>query len=70
MPMKMIAHADVTFFIITASYMRPRDSKRGFKSLHIEQDAREAMRVVFCCTYKMYLYAQNEISYEYIQILF
>ena len=24
----------------------------------------------FFCTYKMYLYAQNEISYEYIQILF
>ena len=24
-----------------------------------EQDAREAMRVVFFCTYKMYLYAQN-----------
>ena len=38
--------------------------------LHKEQDAREAMRVVFFCTYKMYLYAQNEISYEYIQILF
>ena len=35
-----------------------------------KQDAREAMRVVFFCTYKMYLYAQNEISYEYIQILF
>ena len=35
-----------------------------------EQDAREAMRVVFFCTYKMYLYAQNEISYEYIPILF
>ena len=25
---------------------------------------------VFFCTYKTYLYAQNEISYEYIQILF
>ena len=24
----------------------------------------------FFCTYKTYLYAQNEISYEYIQILF
>ena len=35
-----------------------------------KQDAREAMRVFFFCTYKMYLYAQNEISYEYIQILF
>ena len=36
------------------------------------QDAREAMRVVFFCTHvhKTYLYAQNEISYEYIQILF
>ena len=38
--------------------------------LMLEQDAREAMRVVFFCTYKTYLYAQNEISYEYIQILF
>ena len=38
--------------------------------LNKKQDAREAMRVVFFCTYKMYLYAQNEISYEYIQILF
>ena len=38
--------------------------------LQYKQDAREAMRVVFFCTYKMYLYAQNEISYEYIQILF
>ena len=36
----------------------------------LKQDAREAMRVVFFCTYKIYLYAQNEISYEYIQILF
>ena len=35
-----------------------------------KQDAREAMRVVFFCTYKMYLYAQNKISYKYIQILF
>ena len=35
---------------------------------NIKQDAREAMRVVFFRTYKMYLYAQNEISYEYIQI--
>ena len=35
-----------------------------------EQDAREAMLVVFFCTHKTYLYAQNEISYEYIQILF
>ena len=35
-----------------------------------EQDVREAMRVVFFCTYKTYLYAQNEISYENIQILF
>ena len=34
------------------------------------QDAREAMRVVFFCTRKTYLYVQNEISYEYIQILF
>ena len=38
--------------------------------LSITQDAREAMRVVFFCTHKTYLYAQNEISYEYIQILF
>ena len=38
--------------------------------IHEEQDAREAMRVVFFCTHKTYLYAQNEISYEYIQILF
>ena len=38
--------------------------------LYITQDAREAMRVVFFCTRKTYLYAQNEISYEYIQILF
>ena len=37
---------------------------------YYEQDAREAMRVVFFCTYKTYLYAQNEISYEYIEILF
>ena len=35
-----------------------------------QQDAREVMRVVFFCTHKMYLYAQNEISYEYIQMLF
>ena len=35
-----------------------------------EQDAREAMRVVFFCTRKTYLYSQNKISYEYIQILF
>ena len=26
------------------------------------------MRVAFFCTHKTYLYAQNEISYEYIQI--
>ena len=32
--------------------------------LYITQDAREAMRVVFFCTYKTYLYAQNEISYN------
>ena len=31
----------------------------------IKQDAREAIRVDFFCTYKTYLYAQNEISYEY-----
>ena len=37
---------------------------------YYEQDAREAMRVVFFCTYKTYLYAQNEISYEHIEILF
>ena len=37
---------------------------------NFEQDAREAMRVVFFCTHKSYLYAQNEISNEYIQILF
>ena len=35
-----------------------------------KQDAREAMRVVFFCIYITYVYAQNEISYEYIQILF
>ena len=29
--------------------------------LHLyKQDAREAMRVVFCCTYKTYLYAQKK----------
>ena len=40
--------------------------------LYITQDAREAMRVVFFCTCKtyLYMYAQNEIFYEYIQILF
>ena len=38
--------------------------------LYITQDAREAMRVVFFCTHKTYLCAQNEISYKYIQILF
>ena len=39
---------------------------------YTKQDAREAMRVVFFCTYKtyLYMYAQNENSYEYIQILF
>ena len=31
-----------------------------------KQDAREAMRVVFFCTYKTYLHAQKGISYEYI----
>ena len=36
----------------------------------LQQDAREVMRVVFFCTRKTYLYAQNEISYEYIQTLF
>ena len=25
---------------------------------------------IYFCTYKTYFYAQNEISYEYIQILF
>ena len=34
-----------------------------------KQDARGAMRVVFFCTYKTYLYAQNKISYEYIQLI-
>ena len=34
------------------------------------QDAREAMRVFFFCTYKTYLHAQNKFVYEYIQILF
>ena len=34
----------------------------------LKQDAREAMRVFFFCTYKTYLYALNGISYEYIQI--
>ena len=38
--------------------------------LYITQDAREAMRVVFFCTHKTYLYAQNDFFYEYIQILF
>ena len=47
----------------------------GYRGIYIwnhilQQDAREAMRVVFFCTHKTYLYAQNEISYEYIQILF
>ena len=36
----------------------------------LQQVAREAMRVFFFCTYKTYLYAQNKIYYEYIQILF
>ena len=35
-----------------------------------KMDAREAMRVVFFCTRKTYLYARNKISYEYTQILF
>ena len=37
-----------------------------------QQDAREAMRVVFFCTCKtyLYMYAQNKICHEYIQILF
>ena len=56
----------------------PTNLFENFRKLHkfattnsnFEQDAREAMRVVFFCTYKTYLYAQNEISYEYIQILF
>ena len=40
--------------------------------LYITQDAREAMRVVFFCTCKtyLYMYAQNKICHEYIQILF
>ena len=38
--------------------------------LYITQDTLKAMLVVFFCTHKTYLYAQNEISYEYIQILF
>ena len=42
----------------------------SFTNWNYIQDAREAMRVVFFCTHKTYLYAQNEISYEYIQILF
>ena len=37
----------------------------NFFSYIEKQDAREAMRVVFFCTHEMYLYAQNEISYEY-----
>ena len=38
----------------------------------VKQDAREAMRVVFFCTCKtyLYMYAQNKICHEYIQILF
>ena len=40
------------------------------KGSNEKQDAREAMRVVLFCTHKTYLYEQNEISYEYIQILF
>ena len=39
-------------------------------SLKKSKVVREEMRVVFFRTYKTYLYAQNEISYEYIQILF
>ena len=46
------------------------DQLKQCAQIYLQQDAREAMRVVFFCTYKMYLYAQNEISYEYIQILF
>ena len=39
---------------------------------YTKQDAHEAMRVVFFCTCKtyLYMYAQNEIFYEFIQILF
>ena len=35
------------------------------RTSNIQQDAREAMRVDFSV-----LYAQNETSYDYIQILF
>ena len=44
----------------------------GHHATKIKQDAREAMRVVFFCTCKtyLYMYAQDEISYEFIQILF
>ena len=42
----------------------PTKKKKFNRRKHrIQQDAREAMCVVFFCTYKTYLYAQNEISY-------
>ena len=47
----------------------PKKTQRFNKYKH-KQDARKAMRVVFFCTYKTYLYAQNKIYYEYNQILF
>ena len=40
-------------------------------NLILKQDAREAMRVVFSVLAKrICMHAQNEVSYEYIQILF
>ena len=41
--------------------------KTSKATLYITQDAREAMRVVFFCTYKMYLYAQNSGNFEEIK---
>ena len=37
---------------------------------HRTRCTRDDARRFFFCTHKTYLYAQNEISYEYIQILF
>ena len=39
-------------------------------SPYLTRYTRGDARIFFCYTYKTYLYAQNEISYEYIQLLF
>ena len=61
--MIMIQHFSYHLFL----YITYKNDAGHFQT---KQDAREAMRVVFFCTRKTYLYAQNEISYEYIQISF